>query len=274
MTTGVNKTGPLFLWRKFATVSRIDRYEQKLRERVADRLAIVIHPGRPRGLLEIVCQTRAEAADLVKIFGGSVTRLPSDWQRRALSASKPKPLKIRGFSLFIPAGAAFGTGEHATTAMSLRLLERLACDWEPGWALLDLGTGSGILALAAKRLGARRVVGVDIDPLAISTAKENARLNKIAGVQFALSDVRSWKLGPPVDVTTANLFSELLIKILPKLHRSCWLILSGILREQEADVTRGLRQTQREIVKVQRRGKWVAIMAKSIKTDCTAPANS
>src|SRR5207244_8103824 len=59
--------------------------------------------------------------------------------------------------LVIPASAAFGTGGHATTAMSLRLLERLTRKWEKGWSLADLGTGSGILALAAKRFGAGRV---------------------------------------------------------------------------------------------------------------------
>src|SRR5207244_8027136 len=83
--------------------------------------------------------------------------------------------------LVIPASAAFGTGEHATTAMSLRLLERVTRKWKDGWSLGDLGTGSGILALAAKRFGAGRVVGIDIDPTAISMAESNARLNKVRG---------------------------------------------------------------------------------------------
>src|SRR6185503_7295831 len=81
------------------------------------------------------------------------------------------------YRLIIPAGAAFGTGDHATTAMSLRMMERLTRDWRAGWSAVDLGTGSGILALAAKRFGASRVAGIDLDPMAIATAKENARLN-------------------------------------------------------------------------------------------------
>ena len=94
--------------------------------------------------------------------------------------------------LVIPASLAFGTGKHATTAMSLRFLEQLTRDWKPGWSLVDLGTGSGILALAARRFGGRRVVGVDNDPTAISMAKSNAGLNKIRGTRFQIGDVHKF----------------------------------------------------------------------------------
>src|SRR5204863_1068908 len=80
-------------------------------------------------------------------------------------------------SIIIPAEAAFGTGEHATTSMCLRLLEQFTRSSEPGWRMLDVGSGSGILAIAASRFGAGRVLGVDTDPLACRTAKRNARLN-------------------------------------------------------------------------------------------------
>jgi ribosomal protein L11 methyltransferase len=165
--------------------------------------------------------------------------------------------------LVIPASGAFGTGEHATTAMSLRLLERLTRQWENGWSLADLGTGGGILVLAAKRLGAERVVGIDVDPKAISIAKANARLNKIDNVDFRLADLRRWKPAHRIDVVTGNLYSELLIKILPKLKYSHWLILSGVLRTEENEFIRVLRQNKVEIVKVKRRGKWIAALANS-----------
>src|SRR5213079_2251151 len=106
----------------------------------------------------------------------------------------------RNQKLIIPAGVAFGTGEHATTAMSLRLLEKLTRRWKPGWSIVDLGTGSGILALAGKRFGANRVIGIDNDPTAIATAKENARLNKIDNVDFRVTDVRRWKPPPKIDI--------------------------------------------------------------------------
>ena len=162
----------------------------------------------------------------------------------------------------IPAGAAFGTGEHVTTAMPLRLLDRLTRTWKPGWSLVDLGTGSGILALAAARFGASRVLGIDLDPTAIATAKTNARLNKIDNVDFRVCDVRRWKPARKVDIVTANLFSELLIEIFPKLKRSEWLILSGVLRAQETQLARALRRNKIDIVELRRRGKWIAILAR------------
>jgi ribosomal protein L11 methyltransferase len=163
--------------------------------------------------------------------------------------------------LVIPASAAFGTGGHATTAMSLRLLERLTRQWERGWSLADLGTGSGILALAAKRFGAERVTGIDIDPRAISIAKANARLNKIDNADFQLGDIRRWKPGARWDVIAANLYNELLISLVSKLKRSNWLILSGVLRRQEDRLLRVLRQNNMEIANVKRRGKWIAVLA-------------
>jgi ribosomal protein L11 methyltransferase len=163
--------------------------------------------------------------------------------------------------LLIPASAAFGTGEHTTTAMSLRFLEGLTRKWDQGWSLADLGTGSGILALAAKRFGAGRVLGIDIDPKAISIAKANAALNKIDNVDFRLADLRKWKPTRTSDVVAANLYSELLIDILPKLKRCNWLILSGVLRRQEDKLLRVLRNGNIEIAKVKRRGKWIAVLA-------------
>ena len=163
--------------------------------------------------------------------------------------------------LVIPASAAFGTGGHATTAMSLRLLERLTRQWERGWSLADLGTGSGILAFAAKRFGAGRVTGIDIDPRAISIAKANARLNKIDNADFQLGDIRRWKPGARWDVIAANLYNELLISVVSKLKRSNWLILSGVLRRQEDELLRVLQKNNMEIASVKRRGKWIALMA-------------
>ena len=163
--------------------------------------------------------------------------------------------------LVIPASAAFGTGEHATTAMSLRFLERLTRKWKDGWSLADLGTGSGILALAAKRFGAGPVTGIDIDPKAISIAKANARLNKINHVEFRSGDLRKWKPGGARDIVAANLYSKLLIEVLPKLKRCTWLILSGVLRTQENEFLRVLRRNNTEIVNVKRRGKWIAVLA-------------
>jgi ribosomal protein L11 methyltransferase len=146
--------------------------------------------------------------------------------------------------------------------MSLRFLERLTRKWKKGWSLADVGTGTGILILAAKRFGAARVSGIDIDPKAILIAKANARLNKIDNADFQLADARSWKARTAWNVIAANLYSELLMEILPKLKRTNWLILSGVLRAEENQFLRTLRRNNIEIIKVNRRGKWIAVLAK------------
>jgi ribosomal protein L11 methyltransferase len=205
------------------------------------------------------------------------TRCP---QRSSHRRARPDALRKAPFraghlkaGLAIPASLAFGTGEHATTAMSLRFLEQLTRRWHCGWSLVDLGTGSGILALAAKCFCAGRVIGIDNDPAAISVAKSNARLNRIHGVSFQLGDVHKWNSAQEIDLITANLYSDLLIEILPKLGYSRWLIFSGILRSQQNELVRALQRNHRDIVSVKRRGKWVAILGVRIRTARPAEAN-
>lgn len=176
--------------------------------------------------------------------------------------------------LAIPASSAFGTGEHATTAMSLRLLEQLTHRWKRGWSLVDVGTGTGILALAAKYFGAGRVIGIDSDPAAISVAKSNARLNKIRDVSFQLGDVHKWHPAQKTNVITANLYSNLLLEILPKLHAGRWLILSGILRSQQGELVPALQRNQFDIISVKRRGKWAAFLARSCRCSVRCPQRS
>ena len=119
--------------------------------------------------------------------------------------------------------------------------------------------------MVAARFGAKHVIAIDHDPVAIATAKENARRNKIDNIDFRVADVRRWKFSPRTEIITANLFSELLIEILPKLKRAQWLILSGILREQEARLVRALKRNGIAIAEMRRRGKWIAILAQQIK---------
>ena len=278
----------MYLWRRQASETWWRDNAEELRTVAGDRLAIIEQAGRRRLQSEVVSSSRVGLLNLAKQFGGRVEKLPRDWLKRFSRGQKTEPVRIGKrlivlrsqkdreassfpYNLIIPLGAAFGTGEHATTAMSLRMLEKLTRRWRPGWSIIDLGTGSGILTLAACLLGARRVIGIDNDPVAISTAKENARLNRIRAVQFRVSDVRRWRspsksflrrsgYGDRVDIIIANLFSELLIEILPKLKVARWMILSGILRNQESDVTHALMRHKIDILQVRRRGKWVAIL--------------
>ena len=279
----------MYLWRKLAELRWLSAREDILQARSPCRLAIISRPGRKRLQLEITCRSRNDSQKLVEEFGGHAEKLSRDWLKRFTDGEKSKPLKIgkrlvisrkadsqiisavgKPPLLVIPGGRAFGTGEHATTVMSLRLLEQLTRRWKNDWSLVDLGTGSGILALAAKRFGARRVLAIDVDPVAISTAKTNARRNGIGGVDFQLGDLRHWKPPRNIDIVTANLFIGLLMRLLPKLTHSGWLILSGLLRTQENEFLRVLRRNKIEIVKVKRRAKWIAVLAKS--SACVPPA--
>ena len=274
----------MYLWRKIAEPRWLGAHENILQACSGGRLAIISKPGRKRRQLEIACTSRDDSRKLVEEFGGRVEKLPRDWLQRFARLHQSKPIKVgkrlviagkidfqtsKAFGLkkprflVIPASAAFGTGEHATTAMSLRLLERLTREWKNSWSLADLGTGSGILALAAERFGAGRMVGIDIDPKAISVAKANARLNKIDNIDFKSGDLRKWKSQAGRDIVTANLYIQLLIEILPKLRCGHWLILSGVLRMQENKLFHALRRNKIEIVKVNRRGKWIAVLAKA-----------
>jgi ribosomal protein L11 methyltransferase len=270
----------MYLWQKAAQPHWLKAREEILQARFSGALSIISRPERKRVQIEIACASRSESQRVIQEFGGCAKRLGRDWLKRFSREEKPKPLRIGRrlviapspskreagsfpYSLIVPARAAFGTGEHATTAMSLRLLEEVTRRSKPQF-VVDLGTGSGILALAASCFGAKRVVAVDIDPIAVATAQANARLNKIENVDFQLGDVRRWNSAGRIDIATANLFSELLIQILPKLKRSSCLILSGVLRTQEKELVRALRRHKINLVEVRRRGKWIAVLAKTI----------
>jgi len=277
----------MHLWRRLAAPRWLNANEEALRSMAGHRLVIVERPPRKRIMLEVVCKSPQEALSLLQKFGGRVEEIPRDWWKRFSPARKSKPLRIgkrllvtnvegtfasrwspdQGAShLVIPAGLAFGTGEHATTAMSLRLLEQITRSVKRGTSLLDLGTGSGIFALAARRFGIEHVLAIDNDPQAITTARENARINRIKRIEFEIADARQWRPGRrAVDILVANLFSELLIEILPKLRRCLvpngWLILSGVMRRQERDMMRALKLNKITTLRVRRRGKWIAILA-------------
>jgi ribosomal protein L11 methyltransferase len=255
------RSSRMYLWRRLASLDWWQKNERRLRDGAGDRLAIIEQPNHKRLQLEVASKSRAGLQLLAQDFGGRIQKLPRDWLKRALRR-KTKPIRVGNKKLNIPAGAAFGTGEHATTAMSLRILERLTRDWSQGWSIVDLGTGSGILALAARLLTATHVIAIDNDSVAISTAKQNARLNKICGIQFWVADVRDWKFPSDVKVITANLFSELLMEMMPKLKAARWVILSGILRAQEGDVRQALTRHKIDIIEARRRGKWVAMLAR------------
>lgn len=269
------------IWRKRAGAAWLEQHGARLAAQTRGNYAVIERPNSARVQIESFCANQRIARDLVTSFGGSVEGLETGWQARFFSAAKTKPLRIgkrlivasdaedlprdpAARTLIIPASAAFGTGEHATTAMSLRILERATRPLASGWRMLDAGTGSGILALAGRCFGAREVIAIDNDPLAISVARQNARANEIRGVTFVVGDVSRGPTGK-FDVIGANLYSELLVSQLPKwrsqLDVAGMLILSGVLRRQERELVEALRANQFASSEVRRRGKWIALLA-------------
>ncbi|HEX5177024.1 MAG TPA: 50S ribosomal protein L11 methyltransferase, partial [Chthoniobacteraceae bacterium] len=274
-------------WRKLASAKWEDAWMERLAF-VRDRLAVTIAGGARMMRLEAFALRRGEAQQLVRAFGGTMVRQRAPLPRRT-EALRRAPIAIRGKLLivstrvasperkgtrrrarviYIPAEMAFGTGDHATTASCLRLIADLSAEFagEP-WELLDLGTGSGILAIAARMLGARFVKACDFDPAAVRIARANVRRNQVDRVTVVRVDVRAWRPERTWDVITANLYSELLIEVLPRIRRAIarngTFVFSGILRTQEKPVLAALRAAQFKLVQMIRSGKWIAGRARS-----------
>ena len=255
----------MYLWRKRASPKWLRSREDDLQFRFGSALAIVERPGKTRALVQVSCRTQKEAGELQREFGGVIEKLRPDWLRTFANRSETKPIRIGSRTIAIPAEAAFGTGGHATTAMCLRMLERVSETCGDDWTMLDAGTGSGILAIAGSCLGAKRIVAIDNDPLACKIAQRNARANDARNIDFQIGDVLHQKLVGKFEVIAANLFSEILIAALPRWSRhltndGC-LILSGILRSQERKIVAALGRNHFTSSEIKRRGKWISLLA-------------
>ncbi|WP_047552056.1 50S ribosomal protein L11 methyltransferase [Methylotenera sp. G11] len=137
-------------------------------------------------------------------------------------------------NIILDPGLAFGTGSHPTTHLCLAWLTQTV---KAGQTVLDYGCGSGILAIAAKKLDAGKVVGVDIDPQAIQSSLYNAEQNYVSADFYPATEYQSAEF----DIVVANILSSALSVLAPALARSCKaggrIALSGILREQESAVS-------------------------------------
>jgi ribosomal protein L11 methyltransferase len=163
--------------------------------------------------------------------------------------------------LMIQPGQGFGTGHHGSTYGVLRLLDNL-CQKRPFTRALDVGTGSGILAIAMQLLGVGEVTAIDIDPVALENARENAVLNHV-GEHVRLSLVPIASLRRHFDLITANILSSTLIEMAPRLlHRLApegRLILAGILNREAESVIAAYRPAMRCIDRRADRG-WTAVV--------------
>ena len=275
-------------WRKICHEKWVDSWQERLLWLGWERLVITQLSGSKRVRLEIYALTRSEAAILKKEFGGEIRNLnrsTADWVK---SIVQKRPIPIRGKLrivnrdrepketadadvIFVPASLAFGTGEHATTAGCLRLLCDIVDRQPPGWSFLDVGTGTGILALAAVKLGAGQVHAFDADAVAVRTAKQNFRLNGYSRrVRVWRQDVLQFDPDSTYDVIAANLYSVLLREALHRLvgaaRHQGFFIFSGILRDQATEVQDCLKRSGLELKAARSRGKWATLLAQK-KTD-------
>lgn len=166
-------------------------------------------------------------------------------------------------TIVLDPGMAFGTGTHETTALCALLMEQYDCHDK---IVLDIGCGSGILSIAAARLGSHKVIGVDIDPIAVETAIENVRRNR-CGEWVAISEGDLTKgLSVKAQIVVANLVAELIIglssSVRPCLATGGIFISSGILNEKQPAVVSALTQQGFEILTILEKGDWCAIAAR------------
>ncbi len=135
-------------------------------------------------------------------------------------------------------GMAFGTGTHESTRLVIGMLERYT---KPGCRMLDVGTGSGILAICASRLGAGECYAYDVDPMAVRVARDNIRESGLTNIRCGESDLlRQVDRSRPYDLICANLVADIILRMIPDLgplmHRDSVLLTSGIICERSREV--------------------------------------
>ena len=176
----------------------------------------------------------------------------------------------------IDPGMAFGTGTHPTTQLCLALTETFFRQNEGNPRVLDIGCGSGILAVAALKMGARHALGVDIDPLAVEASSQNAALNAVGeGLELGVGSVAEVKRGvfslQQGELVFANILAPVLVRLLDEglgdlVFPDGWLVLSGILAEQSPEVEDALVRHNLELLERRQAGDWVALAAQKTRS--------
>ncbi|GKU79733.1 50S ribosomal protein L11 methyltransferase [Paenibacillus sp. L3-i20] len=180
-------------------------------------------------------------------------------------------------------GMAFGTGTHPTTALCLQTLESVV---RGGEEMIDVGTGSGILAIGACRLGAKSVLALDLDPIAVSSATENVRLNNLSEeIEVRLSDLlgvlreeqstvaegSAIRVTVPVDLVVANILAEIILLFLDDVYQALkpggTYIASGVYKNKELVVEQGLIDAGFHIIEKRRDEDWIAFVARKPQVD-------
>ncbi|WP_124727841.1 50S ribosomal protein L11 methyltransferase [Staphylospora marina] len=160
-------------------------------------------------------------------------------------------------------GMAFGTGTHPTTLLCLQMLEKHV---RPGMRVIDVGCGSGVLSVAAAKLGAGRVLALDLDPLAVEKSRENVGLNRVEDAVVVRQGDLLRGVGETADLVVANILEEIIRKMAYDLPRVLvpggWFIASGIIAEKAETVREALSDQGLRVMETVHQDGWVAITAK------------
>ena len=175
--------------------------------------------------------------------------------------------------IHIDPGTAFGTGMHETTQLCMRQLKKYV---NKDTQILDVGTGSGILSIAALKLGAAHAVGTDLDPCAISAVKENLEANEVPVTDMDMilgNIIDDKKIQDEVgyekyDIVVANILADVLIPLTPvilhQMKKGGLYITSGIIDDKEESVVAAVKAAGLEVVEVTHQGEWVSVTARKI----------
>ena len=172
-------------------------------------------------------------------------------------------VKVGEIVVELDPGAAFGTGQHATTSLCIRALEDLV---RPGMTVFDVGTGSGVLAIVAAKLGAKRVEAVDFDPVAVRVARENVRQNGAEDVvRTERSDLLKSVAGK-ADLIIANIIADIIVRLFGEVKGSLaaggTMLLSGIIEDRLPDVVEAAAQHGFAVEKIEQEKGWAAVIVK------------
>lgn len=172
--------------------------------------------------------------------------------------------------IHIDPGTAFGTGKHETTHLCIEALRKYI---KPGDSLLDVGTGSGILAIMAYKFGATKAVGTDLDVCAIDAVKDNMEANDLADAGFELiigniiddKEIQDEVGYECYDVVAANILAQVLVPLTPQVVKHLkpggMYITSGIIDDKEEEVKAAIEAAGLTVVEIQHKGEWVMIAA-------------
>ena len=260
-------------------VLRMDAIDEELLARDKDKIAVSLYLSDPESVESAKAFLSEHAADIPYTMSQHTVDeedFANAW-KQYYTVIKPADrilivpewltadAKEGELPLKIDPGMAFGTGTHETTRLCIALLEKTVT---AGDSLLDIGTGSGILSVAAKLLGSGKTVACDIDPIAVRVAKENAARNNLeTQIDILQSDLTTGITGK-YKIIVVNIIADVIIKLLPAvkafMEPDATLLLSGIIDIREEDVLSALEENGLEVEARREEKGWIALSVKTI----------